>query len=120
MENFDKIKVFITKCIKRKYDNSKITFTNDNNIYQLDIRILTNSPTKQLECVCDIEEVLKLCHIKEDIKIRVNDRNRLFIHIDVISENLGKIKKKLDLSTPVITTIQNSSYGIHCNTDPIW
>ena len=119
MENFDKIREVVIKCIKRKYDNSKITFTNDNNIYQLDIRIFSNSPTKQLECVCYVEEILKLCHIKEDIKIRVNDRNRLFIHIDVISENLVKFRKKLDLPTPVITAIQNSSYGIHCNTDPI-
>lgn len=105
MENFDKISKVVIKCIKRKYDNSNITFTNNNNTYKLDVRIFTNSPTKQLECVCDIEEILKLCHIKEDIKIRVNDRNRLFLYIDIISENLGKINKKLD--------------GIHCNTDPI-
>jgi len=132
MENFDKIKVFIAKCIKREYPNDNIVLTNDNGVCNLEVELLNNKSSKeQNKCVDFIEEVLKLCNLKTHINIRVNGLSRMLIRINLISEGLGTLRMFRngdaipvyggydvgELPTPIIDGIYRNP--IACNTDPI-
>jgi hypothetical protein len=121
MENFDKIKEVVIKCIKREYDNCTAKFTYDGKIYRLDVHIFKTSPSAQLKCVQIIEQILQLCHIKEPINISVNGRSRLVIQMDVICENLNAMRNSFNEQYEIPDPrMINSTYGgyIH-NTDPI-
>lgn len=126
MENFDKIKVFITKCIKREYPNDNIVFINDNGDYKLEVELLNDKSTKeQNKCVDFIEEVLKLCNLKTHINVRVNGLSRMLIRLNLISEGLGALRmfRNGDV-TPVYGGYDVGEFPIYrdpiaCNTDPI-
>ena len=126
MENFDKIKVFITKCIKREYPNDNIVFINDNGDYKLEVELLNDKSTKeQNKCVDFIEEVLKLCNLKTQINIKVNGLSRMLIRLNLISEGLGALRmfRNGDVA-PVYGGYDVGELPIHrdpiaCNTDPI-
>ena len=132
MENFDKIKVFITKCIKREYPNDNVVFINDNGNYKLEVELVNDKSTKeQNKCVDFIVEVLKLCNLKTHINVRVNGLSGMLIRINLVSEDLGALRMFRngdiipvyggydvgELSTPIIDGIYRNP--IACNTDPI-
>lgn len=128
MENFDKIKVFITKCIRREYPNSKVTFNNDDDKCRLSVQIFKESTLAKANCVDKIQDILKLCNIKNNISISVNGQSALLIRLKCVSEGLGTLRMfrngdvapvydVYELPTPIIDGIYRDP--IACNTDPI-
>lgn len=129
MENFDKIKVFITKCIRREYPNDNIVLINDNGVYNLEVVLLKNNSIKELNiCIDFLDEVLKLCNLKTLINIKVNGLSGIHIRLKLISEGLGAVRMfrngdvvpvydVYELPTPIIDGIYRDP--IACNTDPI-
>ncbi len=128
MENFDKIREVVIKCIKRSYPDCQVTFIGED-VYKLNVHIFQTSKNEQLKCCEIIEDVLKLCHIKDYINIRVNGRSKLLIKLDSITEELSVMRTEnnnyivnfnpYEIPTPMLI---NSTYGGYvqvCNTDPI-
>ena len=92
MENFDKMKTVVVKCIKRHYPDCHITFTNDDKIYKLNVIISQTSKKEHLRCCEIINSVIKLCYIKSHINIRVNGLSQLFINLEVMKEDLRMLR----------------------------
>ena len=92
MENFDKIREVVVKCIKRKYPDCHITFTDDDKIYKLNVIISQTSKKEHLRCCEIINSVIKLCYIKSLINIRVNGLSQLFINLEVMKEDLRMLR----------------------------
>jgi hypothetical protein len=132
MENFDKISKVVIKCIKRSYPDCQVTFISED-IYKLNVHIFQTSKNEQLRCCDVIEDILKLCHIKTYVNIKVNGRSKLLIKLDSITEELSVMRNEInnlviptynidtyEIPTPMLMI--NSAYGGYvqvCNTDPI-
>ena len=132
MENFDKIKEVVIKCIKRSYPDCRVTFISED-VYKLNVHIFQTSKNEQLRCCDVIEYILKLCHIKTYVNIKVNGRSRMLIKLDSITEELSAMRNEInnlviptynidpyEIPTPMLMI--NSTYGGYvqvCNTDPI-
>jgi hypothetical protein len=131
MENFDKIREVVIKCIKRSYPDCQVTFIMVD-VYKLNVHLFQTSKSEQLRCCEIIDDILKLCHIKTYINVTVNCRSRLLIKLDSITEELSAMRNEInnleiptynidpyEIPTPMII---NSTYGGYvqvCNTDPI-
>lgn len=88
MENFDKMKTVVVKCIKRHYPDCHITFTDYNKIYKLDVILSLTSKKEHLKCCEIINTIIKLCYIKQHINIRVNGLSELFINLEIMKQDL--------------------------------
>lgn len=126
MENFDKIKEVVIKCIKRHYPDCQVTLI-DGNTYELNVHIFQTSLKEQLRCCEIIDDILKLCHIKTYFNIKVNGRSRMLIKLDSMTEQLQNLQLfsepsesgfnrfEYEIPTPMIDGV----YQLRCNTDPI-
>lgn len=104
MENFDKIKEVVIKCIKRSYPDCQVTFIKVD-VYKLNVHLFQTSKNEQLRCCEIIDDILKLCHIKTYINITVNYRSRLLIKLDSISEELSAMRNEINnLDVPTYNT----------------
>jgi len=95
MENFDKISKVVIKCIKRSYPDCQVTFISED-IYKLNVHIFQTSKNEQLRCCDVIEDILKLCHIKTYVNIKVNGRSKLLIKLDSITEELSVMRNEIN------------------------
>lgn len=104
MENFGKISKVVIKCIKRSYPDCQVTFISDD-IYKLNVHIFQTSKNEQLRCCDVIEDILKLCHIKIYVNIKVNGRSKLLIKLDSITEELSAIRYQINnIDVPTYNT----------------
>lgn len=90
MENNKKIIEVVIKCIKRHYPDCQATLI-DGNTYGLNVHIFQTSLKEQLKCCEIIEKILKLCHIKTYIDIKINGRSRMLIKLDSMTEHLQNL-----------------------------
>jgi hypothetical protein len=132
MENFDKISKVVIKCIKRSYPDCQVTLISED-VYKLNVHLFQTSKSEQLRCCEIIDDILKLCHIKTYVNIKVNGRSKLLIKLDSITEELSAMRNEInnlviptynidpyEIPTPMLMI--NSTYGGYvqvCNTDPI-